>query len=166
MKLAIRYVSLGSREALILPVRWLGCKSWRFFLTHLILIHHLGSTKSVCSLDAIINRSLSHTKCTPRMMIVDGTKVQPSRKRSLLMSILNLLVFGKFEVRRSHVYSTIDALSTSQRFRDTVNSVGIIPRTLPFTKTNDNIRYFRHALSLDERRVYVVLFFFSFNHTK
>jgi uncharacterized protein (DUF2235 family) len=36
---------------------------------------------------------------------------------------------------------------------DTVNSVGVIPRTLPFTKANDSIRYFRHALSLDERRV-------------
>jgi hypothetical protein len=36
---------------------------------------------------------------------------------------------------------------------DTVNSVGVIPRRLPFTKANDNIRYFRHALSLDERRV-------------
>ena len=45
----------------------------------------------------------------------------------------------------------------SVRIRDTVNSVGIIPRRLPFTKVNDSIRYFRHALSLDERRVYVVL---------
>ncbi|KAH0837783.1 hypothetical protein J3R83DRAFT_5963 [Lanmaoa asiatica] len=36
---------------------------------------------------------------------------------------------------------------------DTVSSVGVIPRRLPFTKANDNIRYFRHALSLDERRV-------------
>ncbi|KAI9566395.1 hypothetical protein HD554DRAFT_2117826 [Boletus coccyginus] len=36
---------------------------------------------------------------------------------------------------------------------DTVSSVGVIPRRLPFTKVNDNIRYFRHALSLDERRV-------------
>ncbi|KAH7886367.1 hypothetical protein F5I97DRAFT_1937223 [Phlebopus sp. FC_14] len=35
---------------------------------------------------------------------------------------------------------------------DTVNSVGVIPHRLPFTKANDNIRYFRHAMSLDERR--------------
>ncbi|KAG6329588.1 hypothetical protein ID866_9502 [Astraeus odoratus] len=35
---------------------------------------------------------------------------------------------------------------------DTVNSVGIIPRRLPFTKANDKIRYFRHAISLDEHR--------------
>ncbi|KAG2353993.1 hypothetical protein BDR07DRAFT_1550880 [Suillus spraguei] len=36
---------------------------------------------------------------------------------------------------------------------DTVSSVGIIPQRLPFTASNNNIRYFRHALSLDERRV-------------
>ncbi|KAG2062469.1 hypothetical protein BDR04DRAFT_1235717 [Suillus decipiens] len=38
---------------------------------------------------------------------------------------------------------------------DTVSSVGIIPKRLPFTASNNNIRYFRHALSLDEHRVYV-----------
>ena len=37
-------------------------------------------------------------------------------------------------------------------FRDTVNSVGIIPRRLPFTSSNSSIRTFRHALSLDEHR--------------
>ncbi|KAI6031125.1 hypothetical protein PISMIDRAFT_441682 [Pisolithus microcarpus 441] len=36
---------------------------------------------------------------------------------------------------------------------DTVNSVGIIPRRLPFTKANNQIRFFRHALSLDEHRI-------------
>ncbi|KAG2353991.1 hypothetical protein BDR07DRAFT_1342129 [Suillus spraguei] len=36
---------------------------------------------------------------------------------------------------------------------DTVSSVGIIPKRLPFTASNNNIRYFRHALSLDEHRV-------------
>ncbi|KAG6328862.1 hypothetical protein ID866_10227, partial [Astraeus odoratus] len=35
---------------------------------------------------------------------------------------------------------------------DTVNSVGVIPHSLPFTKSNNKIRYFRHALSLDEHR--------------
>ncbi|KIN97166.1 hypothetical protein M404DRAFT_161121, partial [Pisolithus tinctorius Marx 270] len=35
---------------------------------------------------------------------------------------------------------------------DTVNSVGIIPHKLPFTKANNKIRYFRHALALDEHR--------------
>lgn len=36
--------------------------------------------------------------------------------------------------------------------RDTVCSVGLIPRRLPFVSSNTAIRYFRHALSLDERR--------------
>ena len=38
-------------------------------------------------------------------------------------------------------------------FRDTVNSVGVIPRRLPFTTANTAICTFRHAVSLDERRV-------------
>ena len=38
------------------------------------------------------------------------------------------------------------------RCRDTVCSVGIVPRTLPFTASNTSIRFFRHAISLDERR--------------
>lgn len=36
--------------------------------------------------------------------------------------------------------------------RDTVCSVGLIPRRLPFVSSNTAIRYFRHAVSLDERR--------------
>jgi uncharacterized protein (DUF2235 family) len=35
---------------------------------------------------------------------------------------------------------------------DTVNSVGLVPHRLPFTVSNSSIRYFRHAVSLDERR--------------
>ncbi|KAJ7457836.1 hypothetical protein FB451DRAFT_589308 [Mycena latifolia] len=35
---------------------------------------------------------------------------------------------------------------------DTVSSVGFIPKILPFTRTNTNIRYFRHAIALDEHR--------------
>ncbi|KDQ57349.1 hypothetical protein JAAARDRAFT_157565 [Jaapia argillacea MUCL 33604] len=35
---------------------------------------------------------------------------------------------------------------------DTVCSVGLIPRTLPFTTSNTAVRYFRHALALDEHR--------------
>ncbi|KAH9041585.1 hypothetical protein EDB85DRAFT_1886281 [Lactarius pseudohatsudake] len=35
---------------------------------------------------------------------------------------------------------------------DTVCSVGFIPRDLPFTASNTAVRYFRHALALDERR--------------
>ncbi|TCD62865.1 hypothetical protein EIP91_006271 [Steccherinum ochraceum] len=35
---------------------------------------------------------------------------------------------------------------------DTVCSVGLIPRTLPFTASNESIKTFRHAVSLDEHR--------------
>ncbi|KAF5309618.1 hypothetical protein D9611_013957 [Ephemerocybe angulata] len=35
---------------------------------------------------------------------------------------------------------------------DTVNSVGIIPRRLPFSTSNNIVRNFRHAIALDERR--------------
>ncbi|KAG7086992.1 hypothetical protein E1B28_012970 [Marasmius oreades] len=35
---------------------------------------------------------------------------------------------------------------------DTVNSVGLIPKRLPFTTSNTNVRTFRHAVALDERR--------------
>ncbi|KAJ2932345.1 hypothetical protein H1R20_g4738, partial [Candolleomyces eurysporus] len=35
---------------------------------------------------------------------------------------------------------------------DTVNSVGIVPRRLPFTTSNTIVRTFRHAIALDERR--------------
>ena len=38
------------------------------------------------------------------------------------------------------------------RRRDTVCSVGLVPRTLPFTASNTSIRFFRHAISLDEHR--------------
>ena len=37
-------------------------------------------------------------------------------------------------------------------FRDTVSSVGIIPRTLPYSSQNDGVKVFRHALALDECR--------------
>ncbi|KAH8825576.1 hypothetical protein DL96DRAFT_1817098 [Flagelloscypha sp. PMI_526] len=36
---------------------------------------------------------------------------------------------------------------------DTVGSVGILPRRLPFTTSNTHVRIFRHALALDEHRV-------------
>ncbi|THH20515.1 hypothetical protein EW146_g858 [Bondarzewia mesenterica] len=35
---------------------------------------------------------------------------------------------------------------------DTVASVGLIPHRLPFTASNTAVRYFRHAISLDEHR--------------
>ncbi|KAF8079272.1 hypothetical protein FPV67DRAFT_1691876 [Lyophyllum atratum] len=36
---------------------------------------------------------------------------------------------------------------------ETVGSVGMIPRRLPFTTSNTHVKYFRHALALDEHRV-------------
>jgi len=36
---------------------------------------------------------------------------------------------------------------------DTVASVGLLPRYLPFVSSNSSIRYFRHAVALDEHRV-------------
>uniref|UniRef100_A0A0W0G4G1 T6SS Phospholipase effector Tle1-like catalytic domain-containing protein n=1 Tax=Moniliophthora roreri TaxID=221103 RepID=A0A0W0G4G1_MONRR len=35
---------------------------------------------------------------------------------------------------------------------DAIDSVGLIPRTLPLTRSNRVVRTFRHAMSLDERR--------------
>ena len=48
------------------------------------------------------------------------------------------------------VYNLSDPSFTD--YRDTVSSVGLIPRRLPFTTSNTIIKTFRHALSLDERR--------------
>ena len=36
--------------------------------------------------------------------------------------------------------------------RDTVSSVGVIPRSHPYTSVNYAVKTFRHALALDERR--------------
>ncbi len=46
----------------------------------------------------------------------------------------------------------VSSIHSHGEHRDTVSSVGVIPHTLPFTKSNTAIRVFRHALSLDERR--------------
>jgi len=45
--------------------------------------------------------------------------------------------------------------------RDTVSSVGVIPRRLPFTTSNAHVKYFRHAVALDEHRVRFVPNFWS-----
>jgi hypothetical protein len=42
---------------------------------------------------------------------------------------------------------------------DTVQSVGLIPKHLPFSGTNNAIIHFRHALALDEHRVKFMPFF-------
>lgn len=50
------------------------------------------------------------------------------------------------------VFPSADRFISLIHCRDTVCSVGLIPHTLPFTQSNTAIRYFRHAMSLDERR--------------
>lgn len=42
--------------------------------------------------------------------------------------------------------------SVSRSYQHTADSVGIIPKRLPFTTSNTIVRTFRHAISLDERR--------------
>ena len=37
--------------------------------------------------------------------------------------------------------------------RDTVGSVGVIPKRLPFTTFNTHVKHFRQALALDEHRI-------------
>jgi uncharacterized protein (DUF2235 family) len=49
------------------------------------------------------------------------------------------------------LYTTM-APETDLCCRDTVCSVGLTARTLPFTGSNYAIRHFRHAISLDEHR--------------
>lgn len=44
------------------------------------------------------------------------------------------------------------SLDLTECNRDTVSSVGIIPRTHPYTSVNYAVKHFRHALALDERR--------------
>jgi uncharacterized protein (DUF2235 family) len=44
------------------------------------------------------------------------------------------------------------AVLTWASYRDTVNSVGLIPCHLPFTTSNTIVKMFRHTLALDERQ--------------
>ena len=46
-----------------------------------------------------------------------------------------------------------DSHSHQSHDRDTVSSVGLIPRYLPFTSENTGIRFLRHAIALDEHRI-------------
>ena len=58
------------------------------------------------------------------------------------------------------VHRPIDSHLMSPR-RDTVSSVGLIESSLPFAGKNPSILCFRHALSLDERRVKFRPFFYT-----
>ena len=65
------------------------------------------------------------------------------------MSTLTLssLEFG--ELHCTFIFGWTDVISGC---RDTVDSVGIFPKRLPFTASNTTVKTFRHAVSLDERR--------------
>ena len=65
-----------------------------------------------------------------------------------------------------YVVRPVNRLRTLSPCRDTVHSVGLVEKHLPFTGTNNAILYFRHALSLDERRVKFRPFFCTIGITK
>ena len=52
-----------------------------------------------------------------------------------------------------YVTQPIDQLPISFPFRDTVESVGLLGKCLPFCAFDSAIEYFRHVVALDERRV-------------
>lgn len=70
------------------------------------------------------------------------------RKRSFLW-----MLKSSFSVCGQYRIVSVPLVSQSQPSRDTVASVGIIPRHVPFTKKNTCVKTFRHAISLDEHRV-------------
>ena len=59
---------------------------------------------------------------------------------------------GVWCVHHSYYYPRTGAAIAYHHKRDTVDSVGFIPKRLPFTTSNTIVRTFRHAVSLDERR--------------
>ena len=65
-----------------------------------------------------------------------------------------------------YVIQPVNRFLISSPCRDTVHSVGLIEKHLPFTGTNNAISYFRHALSLDERRVKFRPFFCTVKKAK
>jgi hypothetical protein len=79
---------------------------------------------------------------------MDGSKASSSKKPFRWISEWNFLASGTcFVLCLSEGFINDDAPC-----RDTVCSVGFIPRQLPFTASNTTVRFFRHALALDERR--------------
>ncbi|KAF9076954.1 hypothetical protein BDP27DRAFT_1442309 [Rhodocollybia butyracea] len=59
---------------------------------------------------------------------------------------------GKYQAGLFKKTFSVDAQIEFVGVFDTVSSIGIISRTLPFTTSNNQIKTFRHALSLDEHR--------------
>ena len=112
-------------------------------LTLLVIVFH----RSVSCQYAITNRCLSHTRCILPTTSWAGNRARLSSEpfQSTLRSSLS--EYGLYLSLHINIFVLIVCI------RDTVDAVGLIPHRLPFTQVNDNIKYFRHAISLDERRV-------------
>src|ERR1700761_3353999 len=90
------------------------------------------------------NRSHSHTRCSRGWISTAGTqRTSVSIPRLLLLTIPRCQFKDAFAIDVK-----IDFLGVW----DTVRSVGLFDRSLPFSTSNNHIRAFRHAISLDERR--------------
>lgn len=121
-----------------------------FFSTSVPLLTNVDSTK--CT-----RTKLTPDGSNPMLLRRSGPKIysflfDTSLRLSPSMSISNLSESGcalTSTLTRFTSATPSPILITSQ---DTVNSVGLIPRRLPFTTSNTIVRTFRHAVSLDERR--------------
>ena len=79
----------------------------------------------------------------------DGWKQSRQFKEAFSIDI-GVEFLGVWYPFRSPLTRHLSNVDTSRR--DTVCSVGLIPRQLPFTASNTTVRFFRHAVALDERR--------------
>jgi hypothetical protein len=104
--------------------------------------------RSACSQQGIANRSPSLIECTLARTKMDGSKASSSKKPFRWISEWSFLASGTCLVLCYPRHLT----NQDAPCRDTVCSVGFIPRQLPFTASNTTVRFFRHALALDERR--------------
>jgi uncharacterized protein (DUF2235 family) len=80
-----------------------------------------------------------------------GWKQSNAFKRSFSIDV-DIEFVGVWYAFSLSLHPLLSSFSISPPLRDTVSSVGIIPRRLPFTTSNTIVRTFRHAISLDERR--------------
>ena len=84
----------------------------------------------------------------------EGLKLSMQFKRTFSADV-KIHFLGVWYVTRS--ICSVASVNTLRR--DTVQSVGLIPKHLPFSGSNNAILHFRHALALDEHRVKFVPFF-------
>lgn len=108
----------------------------------------LTSSRSACFQQGIANRFPSLIECTHATIKMDGSKASGSKRPFRWISEWSFLASGKCFILCVPRHLT----NKDAPCRDTVCSVGILPRQLPFTASNTTVRFFRHALALDERR--------------